>query len=105
MSDYEEEYSQNGEYDSPSSPNGQDETVTVPVIVVLKKENEEKNTTVYVRFFDDGDAYDAETSGYTNCKSAIDAIATRRYPGWSVSRYITESFSSGSYYDLDFSTE
>lgn len=88
MSDY--------EYES------ENENVIVPVVVVLKNQGEEKKTTIFIKFYCE-DIYDAEDSNYKNYQPAINSIAERRYPGWTVSHYITEESYNGTYYDLDYS--
>lgn len=105
MSDYEEDYSQNEDvYGYPSSPMDHEGTVIVPLTVFFKKDDTERTSTVYIKFFGENEAFDAETARYIDNKSDIETIINRRYPGCVITGFRTEEFSSGTYFDLDYSS-
>lgn len=109
MSDYEDEnfpmdddchYSR----DYSDSEGDNKEVVVAHLVVCLKRNKEIRDVSLYMKFDEKTDAFDAETDEYSEDLNSITNFISRRHPGgWCIDSIRMEGFSDRSYFDIECS--
>lgn len=99
MSDYEDESipMETDEY----NPTDVDLSVVTHLTVTIKKGQAINDVSLYIKYYEERDAIDAESDEYYSDMNIIEPFIARLHPGWSIEGIRSEGFSDSSYFDLD----
>jgi len=98
-SDDEIEY--HSDYENEEYYDDDDESVVARVSVILKKNQELKIVPLGIKYYNERDAFDAESEEYRRDMRLITPFINIRYPGWSIENIRSEGVSHRSSFDLD----